>query len=61
LRRKYLLRLLAQIDQQISEMESLRSEHLLSNGEHQLAASQLDYHRTAALRVEVMLANIAQK
>jgi hypothetical protein len=61
IRRKYLLRLLAQLDQQIAETESLSRDPRLTDGEHRLIASQLDYRRNAVLRVEAMLANIAQR
>ena len=56
IRRKFLLRLLADLDQQIAEVESLTSEHVLTNGERGLAADVLVSRRTSVKRVEGMLA-----
>jgi hypothetical protein len=55
-RRTALIRLLAQIDQQIiSEAESLASDLLLSYDERELAETQFAIHLDAVKRIERML------
>ena len=54
-RRTRLIRLLAQIDQQISEAESLASDPALDADERRLAKVQLDFRRDTVKRVEAML------
>jgi hypothetical protein len=54
-RRAKLIRLLATIDQQIAEMESLASDAELTESERRYATAQLDFQRRAVKRVEAML------
>ena len=58
IRRKYLLRLLADLDQQIAEVETLTSGHVLTNGEREIATDLLVSHRTSLKRVESMLGDL---
>jgi hypothetical protein len=54
--RTKLLRMLAEIDQQIrEEAESLASDATLSDDDREFAAVQLDFRRDAVKRVEAML------
>lgn len=54
-RRTKLIRLLAQIDQQICEVESLASDPSLNDADRKYAMAQLDFRLTAVERVELML------
>ena len=58
IRRKYLLRLLAQIDQQIAEGKSLAHSRLLTTDERSVAAAYLSESCEALNRVENMLLSI---
>ena len=53
--RTKLLRMLAEIDQQIREAESLASDATLSDDDREFTAVQLDFRRDAVKRVEAML------
>jgi hypothetical protein len=53
--RTKLLRMLAEIDQQIREAESLASDATLSDDDRELAAVQLDFRRRALESVETLL------
>jgi len=57
-RRTALIRLLAKIDQQIREAESLASDGTLSDDDRRFAAVQLDFRREAVKRVEAMLGKL---
>jgi hypothetical protein len=57
-RRTKLIRLLAQIDQQICEAESLASDPLLNEADRKYAMAQLDFRLTAVERVEAMLSKL---
>jgi hypothetical protein len=50
-----LIRLLAHIDQQIAEAESLASDASLDADERERAGAQLSFQRRAVERVEAML------
>ena len=54
-RREQLLRLLAEIDQQNREAESLASDDMLSDDDRNFAAVQLEFRRRALDRVEKLL------
>lgn len=49
--RTKLLRMLAEIDQQIREAESLASDATLSDDDREFAAVQLDFRRRAGKRI----------
>ena len=55
-RRTTLIRLLAQIDQQISETESFATSTMLDPDEREYAAAQLNFRRKSVEWVERMLA-----
>ena len=58
IRRKHLLRLLAQLDQQIAEVVTMMAEPVLTLRERQVATAQLDSRRNLLKRVEKLLAQV---
>lgn len=57
-RRTACIRLLAQIDQQIAEAETLADDADLDAGEREFARAQLDFRRRAVERVQAMLGEV---
>jgi len=55
-RRIRLVRLLAHIDQQIQEAESLLSDESLASDDRECAAAQLSFRRRSVERLEWMIA-----
>ena len=54
-RRRALIRLVAQIDQQIADARSLAADKRLSQGERLVAKAELEFRQKAIKQVEAML------